>query len=225
MPADFWNMGERIACVETKINTDRMWFGIIVALSLGAFGITNFFAIPYVARNHLEDKVPTAITQAVDEWLRNKGLGSLTTSELEDRANRAQKMTADAEDLIERLREGKRLLEEDWQDARDLASGWENIGGDLAPLGYAVDAFGIVYLRGAIEEGKYISDEPVFFLPEDYRPKYKTQVAVACKGMHPCSAVIWKNGKVSLERAKGNLPDDHWTSFDGVSFPSAGSAN
>ena len=223
MPADEENLDKRIEVLETTFKRDRFWLLIIIGGLLSFLGYTNVIGIPKEVRDHVrihvEEKVPEVASQAVDEWF-DKNIGVLTATELENRANNIAKMTTEVKALVRSVEVTRLLSKDGWQDARELTSGWENVGDELAPLGYAIDSAGIVYLRGMITGGDSGKDETVIELPPAFRPKYKTQVVVACKGDDACSAIIWKDGRVTLENA-----NDEWTSFDGVSFPSAGSAN
>lgn len=116
------------------------------------------------------------------------------------------------------------VKKQDVQDLRytnlNLKNGWSSFGGSLTPAA-ALDAQGVVHLRGAIAQG--IADGDNFAqLPTAFRPNQDVFMPVATGNHNLGRLNVEPNGEMTVEPdAGGTVPADahkNFTSLDGVTY-------
>jgi hypothetical protein len=108
-----------------------------------------------------------------------------------------------------------RIIDEPEFIAPSLLNSWTNYGGAYTEAGYYKDPCGRVHLRGAVTGGT-IGSNPIFTLPEDYRPVAQIAFPVASY-----DGAVYVVGVVDITSAGHVRPNAGHTTFlslNGISF-------
>jgi hypothetical protein len=101
---------------------------------------------------------------------------------------------------------------------------WQNEGAGWSTAGYTKDSFGIVHLKGVIQElctcgiAPFILN-PVFTLPVGYRPSGESVFATLDGGDALARISVLSDGSVDVAQGSGNVGG--YLSLDGITFPAA----
>jgi hypothetical protein len=100
-----------------------------------------------------------------------------------------------------------------------FAAGWSNYDAKR-PAAYAIDAQGIVRLRGAVNCASLPCDPPMFVLPTAATPEVPVNVLIDTVNDSVSDLLILVNGDVSALPTSGSSSEDidDYSSLDGVSY-------
>lgn len=96
--------------------------------------------------------------------------------------------------------------------APTFTNAWVNFGGVQAPVGYFKDQFGLVHIRGMMQNG--VANAAAFTLPTGYRPVYEESFGVV--GSAGADRIIVQQNGVVKTIATGGAGT--WMSLAGISF-------
>jgi hypothetical protein len=150
--------------------------------------------------------VLTALITTYGTLHSKKGDLETENSQLERSQVQAGKLTAEIQHSRQNL-----AIPLVWKEA-DLGPGWTPSEHD-APVSYAIDAQGFVHLRG-IAKGQGSEANPMFILPDGYRPPLPIEGATTCGGTLPGAVAVQIStaGRIYFANCQS------WASVDGVVF-------
>jgi hypothetical protein len=100
-----------------------------------------------------------------------------------------------------------------------LINGWSGVGSSSYPPSAAIDAQGIVHLRGAVAQG--IADGDTFaVLDKAFRPDKSVSLVAALAGAGLGHVTIDASGQMTVANGPGGVATAHklFTSLDGLSY-------
>jgi hypothetical protein len=95
-----------------------------------------------------------------------------------------------------------------------LLVGWANEFAAAPPVAYAVDAQGIVHLRGSVRGVSSTATEVIFDLPVSVRPSYNVYLPVVNNGPIPGTLIVESSGDV----IDGHTAEQVFISLDGLTW-------
>ena len=101
----------------------------------------------------------------------------------------------------------------------NLINGWSGVGSSSYPPAAAIDAQGIVHLRGAVAQG--IADGDTFaVLDKAFRPDKTVSLVASMAGIVTGHVTIDPSGQMTATNGPGGVATAHklFTSLDGVSY-------
>jgi hypothetical protein len=128
--------------------------------------------------------------------------------------------------VVPRARRATSLPMLRWHPIKLAKGAWKNYGQSYLAAAYAVDAEGIVHLRGAIKstEGE-TGGGPAFVLPASLMAKTKTVTVLAVAGVPGSiqaggASVLVISGGIGRIEPSADLAAGAFTSLDGITFAS-----
>ena len=100
----------------------------------------------------------------------------------------------------------------------NLMNGWENYNGTKRPPAWALDAQGIVHLRGAIDQGGAPGSMVFSRLPTSVRPSVNLWLTTVLLNAAPGRIDIYENGDMQAESPSGDADAEAFTNLDGVTW-------
>lgn len=99
-----------------------------------------------------------------------------------------------------------------------LSGSWVEYGGVFTPSGYRLGSDGQVHLRGLVKSGGTGTANPIFTLPDGYRPEFTHLFTVTCAGNPGVARVDVQASGLVFVNSFSTGSSNGFLALDGISF-------